>query len=173
MNKKVSLVIIPKPNLELKQGTYVLGKDGKLSFANHELINNPELRKDFTSVECYFVDDRPILPNNNFISYDNGPTLKTHTEIDHVLNKGKFKKGERRVYISSKDVLWCYKPDTKEKYPFGPWHLNEIIDKGFTCYVKERHNECNGETCLNCNCYEYDEEKFIPEKIDNGFVIVI
>jgi glycosyltransferase involved in cell wall biosynthesis len=49
----------------------------------------------------------------------------------------------------------------------------QIVDKGFTCFVKEKDNECNGETCLNCNCYEFKEENFIPEKYKDKFVVVV
>jgi hypothetical protein len=54
--------------------------------------------------------------------------LKLNTEIDHVLNKGQFKKGERRVYLTEKDVFWFYKPDTKEHFDFTPSYLNQIVN---------------------------------------------
>ena len=173
MNKKVSLVIIPKPKEEITQYKTIIGKDGKMTIATYEHTVNEELKSEFTPVEYYFVDDQPILPNNYYISYENGPTLKLNTEIDHVLNKGQFKKGERRVYLTEKDVYWFYKTDTKEHFQFAPWHLNQIVDKGFTCFVKEKDNECNGETCLNCTCYEFKEENFTPEKYKEKFVVLV
>ena len=173
MNKKVSLVVIPKPKEEITQYKTIIGKDGKMTIATYEHIVNEELKSEFTPVEYYFVDDQPILPNNYYISYENGPTLKLNTEIDHVLNKGQFKKGERRVYLTEKDVFWFYNPDTKEHFDFTPSYLNQIVNKGFTCFVKEKDNECNGETCLNCNCYEFKEENFIPEKYKDKFVVVV
>ena len=173
MNKKVSLVIIPKPKEEITQGKTIMGKDGKMTIATYDHTVKEELKSDFTPIEYYFVDDQPILPNNHYISYENGPTLKMHTEIDHVLSKGQFKKGERRVHLTEKDAFWFYNPDTKEHFDFAPWYLNQIVDKGFTCFVKEKDNECNGETCLNCNCYEFKEENFIPEKYKDKFVVVV
>jgi hypothetical protein len=173
MNKKVSLVIIQNPTREFDLSTYVISKDGKIQPTTHTILSDPNSKLEYTPIDYYFVDDQPIQPNNQYISYVPEPNVKTHTEIDHVLIKGMFKKGERRVFLNKNDVRYVYNQEDKQLYPFGPWHLNEIIDKGFTCWVKERNNDCDGNTCLNCNCYEFVEEKFLPEKIDNKFVIVI
>jgi hypothetical protein len=89
------------------------------------------------------------------------------------MKKGKFLKGERRIYPNSNLINWVYDVDTKTYEPFKEKHINLIIDKGFSCFIKEKDNECNGETCLNCDCYEYDEKKFEPEIYQNSFVIVI
>ena len=109
MNKKVSLVVIPKQNEEITQCRTIMSKEGRMTIATYDHTVKEELKSGFTPVEYYFVDDQPILPNNYYISYENGPTLKLHTEIDHVMNKGQFKKGERRVYLTEKDVYWFYK----------------------------------------------------------------
>lgn len=173
MNKKVSLVVIPKPEKEIGQGMTIMGKEGKMTIATFDHTIKEELKDNSTPIEYYFVDDQPILPNNYYISYENGPTLKFHTEIDHVMNKGQFKKGERRVYLTDKEVFWFYNSETKEYHPFAPWHLNQIVDKGFTCYIKEKNKECDGETCMNCTCYEFDEKKFFVEKYNGNFVVTI
>jgi hypothetical protein len=173
MNKKVSLAIIQRPDLDFSYENYVISKEGKILPTTSELIDNPELKNQFTPIEVYFVDDQPILPNNRYISYVPTPNVKTHTEIDHVLNKGQFKKGERRIYLTEKDVRWTYNPEDKKMYQFASWHLNQIVDKGFTCYIMEANLVCDGTECLYCNCYEYNEDEFHPNKIEDKFVIVI
>lgn len=167
MNKKVSLVIIQKPDIKISNKNFLLNKEGKVvRFENDQ-------QDDLTPIEYYFVDDQPIKPSNQYIYYEEGPKKKTCTEIDYVIRKGKFLKGERRIYPNSNLINWVYVSDTKTYEPFKEKHINLIIDKGFSCFIKEKNNECNGETCLNCDCYEYDEKKFEPEIYQNSFVIVI
>ncbi len=78
MNKKVSLVIIQKPDIKISDKNFLLNKEGKVvRFENDQQDGH-------TPIEYYFVDEQPIQPSNQYVYYEEGPKKKTCTEIDSV-----------------------------------------------------------------------------------------
>ena len=169
MNKQVNLILVEGD--KLSQGSYAINETGEVLVVTEPLMNNDTIK--LTPVTPYLVDNEPITQNKYYIDFDKKPQVKFNTEIDHVLNKGKFGINQKRVYVLPEQIGWFYNVKENQLYPFSVTHLNMIVKNFMSCQIREFNNECDGTTCANCNCYEFSDANFKPHLIDNRFVIVV
>jgi hypothetical protein len=148
-----------------------MDETGEVLVVTEPLMNDNTIK--LTPVTPYLIDNEPITQNKCYIDFNKKPQVKFNTEIDHVLNKGKFGINQKRVYVLPEQIAWFYNVKENQIYPFSVTHLNMIVKNFMSCQIREINNECDGASCANCNCHEFSDANFKPHLIDNGFVIVV
>ena len=169
MNKQVNLILIEGD--KLSQGSYAMDETGEVLVVTEPLMNDNTIK--LTPVTPYLIDNEPITQNKYYIDFNKKPQVKFNTEIDHVLTKGKFDTNQKRVYVLPEQIAWFYNVKENQIYPFSVTHLNMVVKNYMSCQIREIDNECDGASCVNCNCNEFSDDNFKPHLIDNKFVIVV